>query len=60
MALAEGVHTAPVAAELAGRCGVDMPVTLAVAAILAGEISVDDAIERLVRRPLRSEDDHRI
>ncbi len=58
MALAEGVHTAPVAVQLAEQHDVDMPITFAVAGILAGQISVDDAIERLVRRPLRSEDDH--
>ena len=58
MALAEGVHTAPVAVQLAEQHDVDMPITFAVAGILAGQINVDDAIERLVRRPLRSEDDH--
>ena len=57
MPLAEGVYTAPVAARLARQNNADMPITLAVAGILAGQISVDDAIERLVRRPLRSEDD---
>ena len=59
MALAEGVYTAPVAVQLAKRNDVDMPITFAVAGILAGRISVDDAIERLVQRPLRSEDDNR-
>ena len=55
MPLAEGVHTAPVAARLGHDHGVDMPVTDAVAAILAGTLGVDEAIENLVRRPLRSE-----
>ncbi len=55
MPLAEGVYTAPVAARLGHDHGVDMPVTDAVAAILAGTLSVDEAIENLVRRPLRSE-----
>ena len=59
MALAEGVYTAPVAVQLARHNDVDMPITFAVAGILAGRISVDDAIERLVQRPLRSEDDNR-
>ena len=59
MALAEGVHTAPVAVQLAERNDVDMPITFAVAGILAGRISVDDAIERLVQRPLRSENEYR-
>ena len=55
MPLAEGVHTAPVAASLAGKHKVDMPITDAVADILASAISVDEAIDTLVRRPLRSE-----
>jgi glycerol-3-phosphate dehydrogenase (NAD(P)+) len=53
------VFTAPVAVDLARRHNVDMPITSAVAGILAGQISVDDAIERLVRRPLRSEQELR-
>ncbi len=59
MPLAEGVPTAPVAARLAGKHNIDMPITDAVANILAGAISVDEAIDRLVRRPLRSEQGER-
>jgi glycerol-3-phosphate dehydrogenase (NAD(P)+) len=55
MPLAEGAHTATVAAELARRHGVDMPITAAVAAIVAGNIGVDAAIEGLVSRPLKAE-----
>ncbi len=55
MPLAEGAHTAGIAAELAARRGVDMPITSAVAAVIAGTLSVDDAIAGLVMRPLKSE-----
>ena len=59
MPLAEGVFTAPVAAQVARYNGVDMPITKAVADILAGKISVEYAIEKLVQRPLRSEYDQK-
>ena len=35
--------------------GVDMPIATAVAAVLAGQTSVDDAIESLLTRPFRAE-----
>lgn len=53
--LAEGVFTAPVAAKLGREHEIAMPVTEAVAAILDGALSLDEAIETLVQRPLRSE-----
>jgi glycerol-3-phosphate dehydrogenase (NAD(P)+) len=34
---------------------VEMPICSAVAAVLSGKISVDDAIESLLTRPLKSE-----
>jgi glycerol-3-phosphate dehydrogenase (NAD(P)+) len=55
MPLAEGAHTAVVAAEVARRHRVDMPITEAVAAIIAGHRDVDAAIESLVSRPLKAE-----
>ncbi|HSG95661.1 MAG TPA: NAD(P)H-dependent glycerol-3-phosphate dehydrogenase [Afifellaceae bacterium] len=55
MPLAEGAYTAGIAADLAARHGVDMPITAAVAAIIAGTLSVDEAIAGLVMRPLKSE-----
>lgn len=55
MPLAEGAYTAGIAADLATRHGVDMPITSAVAAVIAGTLSVDDAITGLVTRPLKSE-----
>ncbi len=53
--LAEGVFTAPVLLEMAREKNVDMPISAAVAAILAGTLSVDSAIESLLTRPLKSE-----
>jgi glycerol-3-phosphate dehydrogenase (NAD(P)+) len=53
--LAEGVATAPVLLELARQKSVDMPVAEAVAAVLAGEVSVDQAIDALLTRPFRAE-----
>jgi glycerol-3-phosphate dehydrogenase (NAD(P)+) len=54
--LAEGAFTAPVLLEMARERGVDMPISSAVAAMLTGAMSVDQAIESLLTRPLRAED----
>jgi glycerol-3-phosphate dehydrogenase (NAD(P)+) len=54
-ALAEGIVTASVARDLARSRGVDMPVVGAVAAILEGSITVDEAIDGLMTRPLKRE-----
>ena len=54
--LAEGAFTAPVLLEMAREKEVDMPIAEAIAAVLAGEMSVDGAIESLLARPLRSEE----
>jgi glycerol-3-phosphate dehydrogenase (NAD(P)+) len=53
--LAEGAFTAPVLLEMAQAKNVDMPISSAVAAILAGRLSVDGAIEALLARPIRAE-----
>jgi glycerol-3-phosphate dehydrogenase (NAD(P)+) len=53
--LAEGEFTAPVLIELAAAEDVDMPVSNAVAAILNGAITIDDAIESLLTRPFKAE-----
>lgn len=53
--LAEGAFTAPVLIELAGARHIEMPVASAVAAVLGGAVSVNDAIEALLTRPFRSE-----
>jgi len=53
--LAEGEFTAPVLVELAASQNVDMPVSNAVAAILSGAVTIDDAIESLLTRPFKAE-----
>jgi glycerol-3-phosphate dehydrogenase (NAD(P)+) len=53
--LAEGEFTAPVLIELAASQGVDMPVSNAVAAILSGAATIDEAIESLLTRPFKAE-----
>jgi glycerol-3-phosphate dehydrogenase (NAD(P)+) len=54
--LAEGVFTASALVALAHREGVEMPIASAVAAVLAGKLTVDAAIEALLMRPFRAED----
>ena len=53
--LAEGEFTAPVLIELAASLDVDMPVSRAVAAILSGAVTIDEAIEGLLTRPFKAE-----
>ena len=53
--LAEGVFTAPVLLEMAREKEVEMPIASAVAAVLSKSMNVDEAIESLLTRPLRSE-----
>lgn len=53
--LAEGVYTASVLNEMARACNVDMPVSAAIADVLAGETTIDGAIARLMTRPFRAE-----
>jgi glycerol-3-phosphate dehydrogenase (NAD(P)+) len=55
-AVTEGVYTAQAVRRLALELGVDMPICLAVAAILDGSLSVDAAITQLLQRPLKAED----
>ena len=54
-ALAEGIFTAPVLVEMAKDKGIDMPIAGAVADILTGRASVDEATETLLTRPFRAE-----
>ena len=54
--LAEGEFTAPVLIELAASQEVDMPVSSAVAAILSGTATIDEAIESLLTRPFKAEE----
>jgi glycerol-3-phosphate dehydrogenase (NAD(P)+) len=53
--VAEGAFTAPVLAEAAAEAGVDMPIVKAVCALLSGAASVDEVVEQLLARPLKSE-----
>lgn len=55
LSVAEGVASAPAVRQLARKLGVDTPICAAVAAVLAGEANVDDAIRGLLSRPLREE-----
>jgi glycerol-3-phosphate dehydrogenase (NAD(P)+) len=55
LSVAEGVASAPAVRQLAARLGVDVPICEATAAILAGEVGVDDAIRGLLSRPIREE-----
>ena len=51
----EGVATAQAACTLAERHGIEMPVAQVVAAILSRKITVDEAIDALLSRPLKQE-----
>ena len=55
LALAEGAATADIAAEIAREKGVEAPIIDAVARILAGEITITEAVAELMARPLRRE-----
>lgn len=55
--LAEGVATAAIAARVAAERGVDAPIISAVAQILNGKITIQQAVAALMTRPLRSETD---
>lgn len=55
LTVAEGVASAPAVRDLARKLGVEVPICEAVAAILAGQVGVDDAIRGLLSRPLREE-----
>jgi glycerol-3-phosphate dehydrogenase (NAD(P)+) len=54
--LAEGEFTAPVLIELAAAQGIELPVSMAVAAILAKKLTIDAAIEGLLTRPFKAEE----
>jgi glycerol-3-phosphate dehydrogenase (NAD(P)+) len=53
--LAEGEFTAPVLIELAASKNIELPVSNAVAAILIGAVTIDEAIETLLTRPFKAE-----
>ncbi|WP_293802561.1 NAD(P)H-dependent glycerol-3-phosphate dehydrogenase [uncultured Bosea sp.] len=53
--LAEGAFTAPILAEMARTKAVETPIAEAVAAIIAGDVGVRDAVAMLLARPIRAE-----
>jgi glycerol-3-phosphate dehydrogenase (NAD(P)+) len=55
---AEGIKSGQAVHELAGKLGVDMPITAAVVAVLAGKLSVDQLGPLLLARELKPEGDY--
>ena len=55
---AEGIKSGPAVHELAGKVGVEMPITAAVVAVLAGKLSVDQLGPLLLSRELKAEGDY--
>lgn len=53
--VAEGVHTTYAAVDLARKCGIEMPITEQVNAILHGERGPREAIRELMERSLKRE-----
>ncbi len=51
----EGIATAQAACDLAEKHGIDMPLTRVIAAVLAEKISVPQAMDALLSRPLKQE-----
>lgn len=55
LTVAEGVQSAPAVVKLGQKYGVDLPICRAVNGVLTGSLSVDQAIEALLSRPLRAD-----
>ena len=55
--VAEGYESAPAVRELSRKLGVETPICEAVAAVLAGQATVDEVIDNLLSRPLKVERD---
>lgn len=53
--VSEGVHTASAVTRIARDHGLDLPICAAVDAVVAGRLSVDEAIASLLARPIRAE-----
>ncbi len=56
-AVTEGVFSAGAVVAIAGRLGVEMPICEAVNAVVKGRMTVDEAVEAVLSRPLRPESD---
>ncbi|MEZ5839161.1 MAG: NAD(P)H-dependent glycerol-3-phosphate dehydrogenase [Hyphomicrobiales bacterium] len=54
-ALAEGAKTASVAVRIAKERSIEIPISMAVEAVIEGRITVDEAVAGLMSRPLKSE-----
>ena len=52
----EGMLTAEAAYELAGKAGVEMPITSAIYRLVKGDVSAEDAVKALMARDLKPED----
>ena len=57
--ITEGVYSAGAVVALAKTHGIEMPICEAVHNVVKGRMSLDEAIEALLSRPLRPETDHR-
>ena len=57
-AVTEGVYTADALVNIAAEFDVEIPIASAVKAIVNNELNVDDAIDGLMARPMRSETEH--
>ena len=55
VSVAEGVESAPAVVDLGRKFEVELPLCTAVAAVLAGKMDVNAAIDALLSRPLKSE-----
>lgn len=55
LSVAEGVQSAPAVTHLGNALGVELPICNAVNAVLNGDITVDEAISRLMTRPIKAE-----
>ena len=51
----EGINALPAAMRLAGEFGVEMPIVAAVDAVVKGEMTAAEAVERLMRREQKQE-----
>jgi glycerol-3-phosphate dehydrogenase (NAD(P)+) len=53
--LAEGFSTAPALVARASRAGIELPIAETIAAVLSGALPAAQALEKLMRRPLKPE-----
>ncbi|MCB0321452.1 MAG: NAD(P)H-dependent glycerol-3-phosphate dehydrogenase, partial [Bdellovibrionales bacterium] len=52
---AEAVKTTPLVLQLANEHQVEMPITEGTAALLSGEVTADEMIQRFITRPMKPE-----